>query len=82
VGADADFNLIDVHVESVIDARRFHSRHPISPYDGWKTTGAVRASYLRGSLIAENGRAIGDPTGSFVTSSRHRRNVTVAVSEG
>jgi dihydroorotase len=72
VGADADFNLVDLDAEGVIDARRLHSRHPVSPYDGWATKGAVRATYLRGNLIAKDGQVIGDPDGRFVTSTGRR----------
>jgi dihydroorotase len=76
VGADADFNLIDPDAAGVIDAGRLHSRHPISPYDGWATEGAVRATYLRGALIAKDGQAIGDPTGAFVTPAARRSTRT------
>lgn len=67
VGADADFNLVDLSAPGVIDQERLHSRHPISPYQGWPTTGAVRATYLRGGLVAKDGAVLGDPRGAFVT---------------
>jgi dihydroorotase (multifunctional complex type) len=73
VGADADFNLVDLGATGVIDASRLHSRHPVSPYDGWATQGAVRATYLRGMCIAKDGQATGDPNGIFVTSAAHRQ---------
>jgi dihydroorotase len=73
VGADADFNVVDVGEEGMIDDSRLHSRHPISPYHGWATTGAVRATYLRGRPIAKDGQAWGEPGGRFVTSATHRR---------
>jgi dihydroorotase len=72
VGADADFNLIDPSSPGVIEQSRLHSRHPVSPYDGWSTTGAVRATYLRGNLIAKDGQVLGDANGAFVTSGPHR----------
>lgn len=72
VGADADFNLIDLDATGIIDARHLHSRHPISPYDGWATTGAVRATYLRGVLIAKDGQVATDPGGEFVVSDARR----------
>jgi dihydroorotase (multifunctional complex type) len=78
VGADADFNLIDLGAEGVIDDSKLHSRHPISPYNGWSTTGAVRATYLRGTPIAKDGQVLGDPIGHFVTSVAHRRAVGAA----
>ena len=72
VGADADFNLVDPAVESRIEDARLHSRHPVSPYDGWPTTGAVRATYLRGVPVAKDGQVLGEPTGRFVTAARQR----------
>jgi dihydroorotase (multifunctional complex type) len=78
VGADADFNLVDLGAEGVIDDSKLHSRHPISPYNGWSTTGAVRATYLRGTPIAKDGQVLGDPIGHFVTSVAHRRAVGAA----
>jgi dihydroorotase len=72
VGADADFNLVDLNAEGMVRATRLHSRHPVSPYEGWRTKGMVRATYLRGKLIATNGEPVGPPTGSFVTSASYR----------
>jgi len=72
VGADADFNLVDPGAESRISQDRLHSRHPVSPYDGWSTTGAVRATYLRGVPVAKDGQVLGEPLGRFVTPARHR----------
>jgi allantoinase len=72
VGADADFNLVEPGVKSNIDQSRLHSRHPVSPYDGWATIGAVRATYLRGVPVAKDGQVLGGPTGQFVTSAGHR----------
>ncbi len=73
IGADADFNLVDPVAEGAVRADQLHSRHPVSPYDGWRTRGAVRATYLRGRLIAKDGEPIGDPAGALVTSIAHRR---------
>jgi len=73
VGADADFNLLDLDATGLVRADRLHSRHPASPFAGWHTKGAVRATYLRGNLIAMDGEPVGRPTGTFVTSVAHRR---------
>ena len=73
VGADADFNLVDLNAEEMVRSERLHSRNPVSPYEGWRITGAVRATYLRGTLIAKDGEPTGSPTGAFVTSVAHRR---------
>jgi len=73
IGADADFNLVELDVESTIEDQRLHSKHPISPYNGWTTKGLVRATYLRGMPIAKDGQVLGDPRGEFVTSRAWRR---------
>lgn len=70
IGADADFNLVDLEAPGVIEESRLHSRHPVTPYAGWKTTAAVRATYLRGTLIARDGEVVGSPGGRFVTPRR------------
>jgi dihydroorotase-like cyclic amidohydrolase len=77
VGADADFNLVDPGAKWTIQQDGLHSRHPVSPYNGWAVTGAVRATYLRGVPIAKDGQVLGDPTGRFVTSARHRAGSTL-----
>jgi dihydroorotase-like cyclic amidohydrolase len=63
VGADADFVLVDPTAEGIIAGAHLHSKHPVTPYDGWATTGAVEATYLRGELIAEHGEVVGAPRG-------------------
>ncbi|SNQ47978.1 Allantoinase [Frankia canadensis] len=67
IGADADLVLVDPTAAGEVDPGHLHSRHPVTPYAGWPTVGAVRATYLRGELIAEDGRAVGDPTGRQLT---------------
>ena len=70
VGADADFNLIDLDATGVIDARHLHSRHPISPVrrvgDERRGPGHLSA----GTLIAKDGQVASDPGGLFVIPGR------------
>jgi allantoinase len=63
VGSDADFVLVDENQPGQIRAGRLHSKHPVTPYDGWPTVGSVRATYLRGALVAQDGEPVGPPTG-------------------
>jgi allantoinase len=66
VGADADFILVDPTAVGTIRGTHLHSKHPVTPYEGWSTTGAVEATYLRGELIAERGEVVGAPRGRQV----------------
>jgi allantoinase len=66
VGADADFVLVDLEAAGSIEASALHSLHPVTPYDGWPTCGAIRATYLRGEPVAVDGRVVGEPRGRFL----------------
>jgi dihydroorotase-like cyclic amidohydrolase len=69
-GADADFVLVDGDRPGSIAADRLHSRHSVTPYDGWPTVGAICSTYLRGRLVAADGEVLGDPHGQLVRPSR------------
>lgn len=66
IGADADLVLVDESQPGQISAARLHSKHPVTPYDGWPTVGAVLATYLRGTLVAQAGGPVGPPSGARV----------------
>jgi allantoinase len=62
-GYDADFVVFDTESEFIVTKDRLHYRHPISPYLGEKLRGVVKATYLRGQAIFENGEFPGEPAG-------------------
>lgn len=62
-GYDADFVVFDTESEFVVTKDRLHYRHTISPYLGEKLHGVVKATYLRGQVIFENGEFPGEPVG-------------------
>jgi allantoinase len=62
-GYDADFVVFDTESEFVVSEERLYYRHPVSPYMGEKLRGIVKATYLRGNLVFEGGRFIGEPIG-------------------
>ena len=62
-GHDADFVVFDTESEFIITKDRLHYRHAISPYLGEKLRGMVKATYLRGQPIFENGEFPGDCVG-------------------
>ncbi|HYL85552.1 MAG TPA: allantoinase AllB [Candidatus Angelobacter sp.] len=62
-GYDADFVVFDADAEFTVTTDRLHYRHPLSPYQGEKLRGVVKATYLRGNAIFENGEFPGKPIG-------------------
>ncbi|EJZ08988.1 allantoinase AllB [Mycolicibacterium vaccae] len=76
VGADADFVIVDPAAPGVVTGAHLHSKHPVTPYEGWETTGSVEATYLRGELIAEHGEIVGPPRGRHLAP-RDRKPTTL-----
>jgi len=67
VGADGDLTLVDPDLTRVVDAGLIHSRAERSPFEGERLTGWPVLTVLRGQVIAEKGRYVGDtPQGRFV----------------
>jgi allantoinase len=62
-GFDADLVIFDSEVEFEVSESRLHYRHPVSPYLGGKLRGEVKATYLRGELVFEDGTFPGNPSG-------------------
>jgi allantoinase len=65
-GHDADLVVFDPGADWVVDASALAHRHPVTPYHGARLTGRPLATYLRGTLIASDGRVQGDPTGAVL----------------
>jgi allantoinase len=62
VGCDADFVVFAPEESFMVDPRRLHQRHAVTPYEGRELSGAVRNSWLRGVEITG-----GDPTGRLLS---------------
>jgi dihydroorotase (multifunctional complex type) len=60
-GSDADFVLVDPHREHVLSDERIVSKAGWTPYAGMRVRGAVVAIYVRGRMVAEEGRATAEP---------------------
>jgi allantoinase len=43
-----------------------HHRHKVTPYAGETLRGAIEATYLRGTRVAERGRAIATELGELL----------------
>jgi len=70
IGGDADFVLIDMNQEKEFDTSKFYTKAKFSPFEGWKVKGSVAKVFLRGRLIAENAKVIGEPTGRMIKPNR------------
>jgi allantoinase len=62
-GYDADFVVFDSEREFIASEDRLHYRHPLSPYLGETLRGIVQATYLRGSLVFDEGKFPGAARG-------------------
>ncbi|QDT68956.1 Allantoinase [Planctomycetes bacterium MalM25] len=59
VGADANLVLFDPDAEFVVEGAKLEHRHDLTPYEGRRLRGVVRATYLRGQLATPGaGRAL------------------------
>jgi allantoinase len=62
-GFDADMVVFDPDVEFQVTEKLLHYRYPLSPYLGETLRGVVKATYLRGRPVFEEGRFPGEPSG-------------------
>jgi allantoinase len=65
-GHDADIAVIDPDAAFTVDPAALHHRNPVTAYAGRTLHGVVRATWLRGRLIADHGRIIGEPAGQLI----------------
>lgn len=63
-GMDADLVAWDPDATATVDPAALHHRHKVSPWCGRTLRGVVRATWIRGAKVAENGRILGQPTGT------------------
>jgi allantoinase len=62
-GYDASFVIFDTKAEFTVTIDKLHYRHPISAYMGEKLSGVVKATYLRGEPIYQDGQFAKSPSG-------------------
>jgi allantoinase len=64
-GHDADFTVLAPERTFTVDPARLQHRNPVTAYAGRTLHGVVRATWLRGELVAENGRST-EPRGRLI----------------
>jgi len=57
-GADGDLVLVDMKKESRIDSSKFFSKAKFSPFDGFKTKGAVHTTVAGGRVVYRDGEIV------------------------
>jgi dihydroorotase/allantoinase len=68
VGCDADLVLIDLNKRVKFDNAKVVSKCGWTPYHGREVTGDVVLTMVRGKVVMEEGKVVGEPSwGKFVT---------------
>jgi allantoinase len=65
-GYDADIVLVDENRSFVVHAAESESVQGYTPFEGLELTGRVASTYLRGELIFDDGRVVGEPRGRYL----------------
>lgn len=66
VGFDADFALVDLNEEFVLQAGDLFYKHKVSPYVGDGFQGRVRQTILRGTTVFKDGKIVSSPRGKHL----------------
>ena len=61
IGADADFVLVDMQAEKELRNEDVVAKVGWTPYAGRRVKGLPVKTYVRGVLVAENGKPVGKP---------------------
>jgi allantoinase len=67
-GFDADLLIVDPDARSRITADKLHSKHPMTPYEGYERKGAITDVMVRGSHVVANGQLASPPLGAYAPS--------------
>jgi dihydropyrimidinase len=61
VGSDADLAIVDINAQKEVALENLHSAQKFSPEEGMKFKGWNECTVLRGRVIFENGKVLGQP---------------------
>jgi len=67
LGFDADLVLLDPDKKFTVRAEESESTQGYTPFEGLDLTGQIQSTFLRGNLIYENGKVIGEPKGEYLS---------------
>lgn len=70
VGSDADLLIMDPNASRNITAAEEHSNAGYTIFEGYPVGCTVRRVYLRGELVAENGKLLGSTEGKYLRSAQ------------
>jgi allantoinase len=65
-GLDADLALVDPRESWTVRAKDSESTQGYTPFEGLELGARVKATFLRGELVCENGRVLGKPRGRYL----------------
>jgi allantoinase len=65
-GFDADLALVDPNETWTIRAAASESTQGYTPFEGLELSARVKATFLRGELVCENGNVVGKPRGRYL----------------
>jgi allantoinase len=58
--------IFDPDRKMTVDASRLYHRHPVTPYDGARLKGVIKTTMLRGEIVFDDGKCVGEPTGTLL----------------
>lgn len=65
-GSDADLVILDPEHGYILNKENLAANVDYQPYDGYKTACTIEKVYLRGQLVAENGKVLTSPVGTYI----------------
>ncbi len=66
-GFDADLALVDPRETWTVRAKDSESTQGYTPFEGIELTARVKATFLRGTLVCEDGQVLGPPGGRYLS---------------
>ncbi len=70
-GFDADLAVFDPSEKFIVNGKNLFHKHEITPYEGRELHGVVKATYLHGIKIYDDGKFLSDPQGKVIYNSMY-----------